>query len=177
LAEVLQQLRPEESSSEQIRELLREATQCSAHNPESQRHLAWFLATCPDPQFRDPQRAVELGTKLVETSPDNPQDWRTLGVARYRVGDWPAAVTALAKGQALRQGGDSADWFFLAMAHARLGDLYRTGLYYLAAVQRMDKDNPEDNELRRFRAEAEALLGLPNQRPTPRDGGRSGERD
>jgi len=28
----------------------------------------------------------------------------------------------------------------------------------------MDRDNPEDNELRRFRAEAEALLGLQNQR-------------
>jgi serine/threonine protein kinase len=164
LAEVLQQLGQDPASRDQIRQLLREATQCSLHNAKAEGNLAQFLNNCPDPQFRDPQRALELAKKLTETHAHKGECWGTLGMARYRLGDWPGAVAALEKAQGLRSGGDTGEWFFLAMAYARLADIYRAGLYYLAAVQRMEKENPKDFDLRRFRAEAAALLGVPGHK-------------
>jgi eukaryotic-like serine/threonine-protein kinase len=59
----------------------------------------------------------------------------------------------------LRRGGYSFDWFFLAMAHWRLGDHDKARTWFGRAVQWMDKHMPQHGELRRFRAEAEAMLG------------------
>jgi hypothetical protein len=58
----------------------------------------------------------------------------------------------------LRQGGDGTDWFFLAMAHARMGDKQEARKWFDRAVAWMEKNRPGDDELRRFRAEAEELL-------------------
>ena len=117
-------------------------------------NLAWPLATSADPKLRDPARAVELAKKAVELKPKEGSCWNTLGVAHYRAGDWGAAVAALEKSGELRQGGDSFDWFFLAMAHWQLGDNEQARNWYDQAVQWMEKNKPEDEELRRFRAEA-----------------------
>ena len=47
--------------------------------------------------------------------------WNTLGVAYFRVQDWDEATKALGRSMELRSDGkgDSYDWFFLAMIHAR----------------------------------------------------------
>ena len=58
----------------------------------------------------------------------------------------------------LREGGDSFDWFFLAMAHWRLGDRDQARTWLKRAVEWMDQHRPHDDELRRFRAEAETLV-------------------
>jgi hypothetical protein len=58
----------------------------------------------------------------------------------------------------LRVGGDSFDWFFLARAHGRLGERDRARRCFDRAVEWMDSHEPHNEELRRFRAEAEALL-------------------
>jgi hypothetical protein len=60
----------------------------------------------------------------------------------------------------LRKGGDSHDWFFLAMTHWQLGAKDKARAWYDRAVQWMDKNQPDNEELRRFRAEAAELLGL-----------------
>ena len=44
----------------------------------------------------------------------------------------------------LRNGGDSFDWFFLAMAHWRLGEKDKAREWYERAVQWMDKNQPDD---------------------------------
>jgi hypothetical protein len=44
--------------------------------------------------------------------------------------------------------------------YRQIGDPYRPLLYFVAAVQWMDKHSPQDDELRRFRAEAAELLGI-----------------
>jgi hypothetical protein len=54
------------------------------------------------------------------------------------------------------------DFFFLAMAHWQLGEKDEARKYYDKAVAWMDKNKPDDEELRRFRAEAAALLGVPD---------------
>src|SRR5262249_11847746 len=86
--------------------------------------MARFYATCPDKQFRNPVKAVDLAKQAVEQIGEFagriPRDegdcWKTLGVAQYRASDWKAAVAALEKAMQLRNGGDGSDWFVLAMA-------------------------------------------------------------
>jgi tetratricopeptide (TPR) repeat protein len=122
--------------------------------------LAWFLATCPDVKLRDPKQAVELAKKAVELAPDAGSNWNTLGVAHYRAGDWKAAVTTLEKAVQLRSGGTGSDWFFLAMSHWKLNSKDRARQAYDRAVRWMDKHAAQDEEQRRFRAEAAELLGI-----------------
>jgi hypothetical protein len=56
-------------------------------------------------------------------------------------------------------GGDAFDWFFLAMAHAKLGQKDQARRWYDRGRRWAEKNLPHDEELRRFRAEAEELLG------------------
>jgi hypothetical protein len=58
----------------------------------------------------------------------------------------------------LRKGGDSFDWFFLAMAHWQLGNQDQARQWYDQAVAWMEKNQPQNEELLRFRAEAEELI-------------------
>jgi tetratricopeptide (TPR) repeat protein len=122
--------------------------------------LARLLATYPDVKVRNPSRAVELAKQAVELASKEGNYWNTLGVAHYRGGDCKAAVAALEKSMELRKGGDSFDWFFLAMAHWQLGDKEEAQMWYDRAVGWMDKNEPKNEELRRFRAEASQLLEL-----------------
>jgi uncharacterized protein HemY len=82
----------------------------------------------------------------------------TLGAAFYRAGRWQDTLVALEKSMELRTGGDSGDWFFLAMAHWQLGNAKAARYWYDQAVEWMDKNMPGNKQLRRFRAEAAALL-------------------
>jgi hypothetical protein len=50
--------------------------------------------------------------------------------------------------------------FFLAMAHWQLGETEEARRWYDRAVAWMDKNLTQDDELKRFRAEAEALMGI-----------------
>ena len=126
-------------------------------DPDSMNTLAWWLANDPDLADRDPKRAVRLATRALELSA-KPANWNTLGTARYRDGDWKAAIEALTKSMELSKGGDGNDWFFLAMAHWQLGDKPQARSWYDKAVPWMEKNQPKNEELIRFRAEAAALL-------------------
>lgn len=133
--------------------------------------LAWFLATTKNSALRDSKRAVVLAEKAVaNASQQDPYPlWNTLAVARYRNEDWTGALDSLQKSMELRSGGDSFDWFFLAMTHWQLGQKDEAGTWYDKAVVWMEKNKSDDEQLQRFRAEAAALLGLPDasvQQPT-----------
>lgn len=131
--------------------------------------LAWFLATAPEAQQRDPPRAVELAKKGVELVPNDGAIWNTLGVAQYRAGEWQAVIDGLQTAMDLRKGGDSSDWFFLAMSHWQLGHKDEARSWYDKAVGWMDRNQPNNEELVRFRAEAKQLLGIMQPDPTPND--------
>jgi hypothetical protein len=60
----------------------------------------------------------------------------------------------------LRDGVDCSEWFFLATAHWQLSEKAKARHWYNRAVDRMDRNQPQNEELRRFRAEAAALLGV-----------------
>ena len=76
---------------------------------------------------------------------------------------WKASIEALDKSCNLDddpKGGNAFQWFFLAMAHWRLGEKDRARQWYDRAVAWMDRHAPNDGNLRSFRAEAAELLGL-----------------
>ncbi len=58
------------------------------------------------------------------------------------------------------RGGNSFDWFFLAMAQWNLGEKEEARKWYDQAVEWMETKQPDDKELARFRAEAAELLGI-----------------
>jgi serine/threonine protein kinase/tetratricopeptide (TPR) repeat protein len=129
--------------------------------------LAWLLATCPDANLRDPPRAVQLAAKAVALRAGDGSLWNTLGVAQYRAGKWEASIEALNKSMLLRNGGDAVDYFFLAMAHWRLGHKDEATKWHAKALQwlrnheqALGNNQPARVALHRFRAEAEELLGM-----------------
>jgi tetratricopeptide (TPR) repeat protein len=125
--------------------------------------LSWFLSTCPDPGFRDVDRAVRLAEKAVERTPGRGQCWNTLGVAQYRAGRWRESKEALDKSLQLFGGYDEGyNTIFLAMVHWKLGDPEGARKRLHQAVNWTEQHKPGNWELRRFRAEAEELLGATN---------------
>ncbi len=127
---------------------------------------AMLLADCPDASVRDPARAIDLARRATALAPEEGAIWNTLGLACYRAGEWRPAAAALEKSVALRRGGDAYDWFFLAMASWQLGDRAAAGEWYEKSVRWMGQSGPVPQELIRYRAEAEALLGR-NEPPAP----------
>jgi hypothetical protein len=69
----------------------------------------------------------------------------------------------------LTKGGDSFDWFIMAMAHARLDDKDEARKWFDRAVVWMDKNKPQDEELRRFRTEAATVLAQPDVMPNGKE--------
>ncbi|GAF84839.1 unnamed protein product, partial [marine sediment metagenome] len=128
--------------------------------------MAWFLVTCPDLQLWDStraaeltQKAVELSQRAVELSPQMREAWNALGVAQYRASNLQDAITALDKSLEL-EGDHRSALFYLAMAHAQLGDQDEAHQWYDRAIEWMKNNNSDNEMLRRLRAEAEGLLGV-----------------
>lgn len=55
-------------------------------------NVAWILATCPEAQFRDGQRAVKLATELLKTNEEDPTFLDNLAAAYAEIGDFAQAV-------------------------------------------------------------------------------------
>jgi tetratricopeptide (TPR) repeat protein len=119
---------------------------------------AWFLVDCPDPALRDPAHAVRLAEQAVARDPARANAWHTLGVARYRAGDYAAARRALVHGLGLCERPGPWYWFFLALTDWRLGDRPAARESYAKAVRWMDAQEWPDEALLRYRREADELL-------------------
>jgi tetratricopeptide (TPR) repeat protein len=137
------------------------------NSPAAHSDLAWLLATCPDTKFRNARKAVELAKKAIVLAPKEGNHWNRLGAAHYCAGEWKPAIAALEKSMELRNGGDSFEWFFLAMAHWQLGQKEEARKWNDKAVAWMEKNQPKDEELVRFRTEAESLLKI-QRKNTPK---------
>lgn len=131
--------------------------------PPAAQHLrdyAWFLATCVDAAVRNPQRAVELARRAVDTSEDNPTFQSTLGVALIRVGEPQKAKDAFEEANKCRGQRNACDWFFLSQAAWQQGDKEQARECFEKAVDWMDERRPENAELQQFRVESASLLGI-----------------
>ena len=103
-------------------------------------------------------------TGIYELFPDNVNIWNSLGIAYYRTADWQAAIEAQEKSIELKPDIGSYSYFFLAMAHWQLADHVQAREWYDRAVAGMEENDPDDEDLKRFRAEADQLMGL---KPVP----------
>jgi tetratricopeptide (TPR) repeat protein len=135
--------------------VLRRAVESAPHS-RALNSLAWILATCPEEALRRPDEAVELARRAAAAAPGEWAIRNTLGVALYRAGQFQEAIVELRKSQ--RLGGGACDGLLLAMAHWKLGR-EETARWWLAHSVGRLKTEPANEEIDRFRAEAEALLG------------------
>jgi tetratricopeptide (TPR) repeat protein len=119
---------------------------------------SWVLVDCPDEALRDPDLGVAFAEKAVAKDPEQGEYWNTLGVAYYRKRDWMKARTSLEQSMTLRDGGDPNDWFFLAMACQRSGDVEHARAWRDKASRQLDANVPKNEDFLRYRAETDALL-------------------
>jgi tetratricopeptide (TPR) repeat protein len=103
-------------------EPFRKDLELDPEDPVLNNDLAWFLATRPELRLRDAAQAVRLARKAVTAGPESANYRNMLGVALYRNGDDRAAIAELETSMSMHAGGNSLDWFFLAMAHGHPGD-------------------------------------------------------
>ncbi|HUE75048.1 MAG TPA: serine/threonine-protein kinase [Pirellulaceae bacterium] len=165
LISVLSSVGDDEEVGKEIEALLK-----GSPSGEELNSIAWPLISRSNPSAGAARQAVELAQKAVELNPSAGHIWNTLGVAHYRAGSWLAAIEALQKSRELNKDKHfSADAFFLAMAHWQLANKDEAGKWYEQAVEWMDKHQPKNEELRRFRAEAAKLLELEKKRIDHRD--------
>jgi tetratricopeptide (TPR) repeat protein len=126
---------------------------------EELNNIAWFLCSRSNPSAEGARQAVDLAQKAVELNRNAGHIWNTLGVAHYRAGSWPAAIEALQKARELNVDKHfSWDAFFLAMAYWQLDNPDQARKWFDHAVEWMEKNAKDNEELRRFRAEAEKLM-------------------
>ncbi len=95
--------------------------------------LAWLLinAEAADPVESD--RAILLAEEAVVLAGDQSSYWNTLGVGRYRRGDYHKAIHALSRSVSLSPaGGNAFDFYYLALANQALG-------YPAPAVEWLDR--------------------------------------
>jgi serine/threonine protein kinase len=129
--------------------------------PEDPHHeYSLFLLTCPDPKWRNAKRAREWAGNAAERHPASAEAWNALGIAHYRLSDYPSAIAALKKAASLRSDEHAADEFFLAMAYRQVGDERQAREWYGKAVAWMERNRLQDQELLRYRAEAADVLGI-----------------
>jgi tetratricopeptide (TPR) repeat protein len=157
-----------EPYSLRARKLLRESAGRHANDHRALTDIARTLANSVDARIFDPVEAIELARKATTLAPSEGATWNTLGVAYYRAGEWKLAIQAMKESMPRRAGGgDSSEWFVLAMAHWRLGEKDEARQWYDRGVQclekykdRLEGDKNRLVELRCFRAEAEELLEI-----------------
>jgi eukaryotic-like serine/threonine-protein kinase len=132
-------------------------------------NLVSLLVNCPAEELRDAALAEKLAREMIAQSPGAPRPAYFLGAALYRSGDYEGAIAQIDKAANLNHGELGAFGFFQAMAHWRLGrkdqalDCFKRGDVWLAAM-------PTDVTSAFTRAEAAALLGLPERGPpAPKD--------
>jgi serine/threonine protein kinase len=130
----------------------------------SMNDLAWRQATDPDPAKRSADKALENALAAVGYEPGNSKFLDTLGVARYRTGNYPGAIADLEN--SIKIGGFSAaSTFFVAMARAQLGELDQARKLFDQADRWMRENHSDDGELKRFREEAAAVLYMKSLEP------------
>jgi tetratricopeptide (TPR) repeat protein len=122
--EVLASLRRDASLSEPVRNQALTVAELVAENPDSLGRASWAVVQQPDAEpaaYRLALRQAEAACRLI---PDEADHLLTLGVARYRVGQYREAVAALTQADRLHRDYWSGmsypgDLAFLALARHR----------------------------------------------------------
>jgi serine/threonine-protein kinase len=128
-------------------------------NLESLCFLAETLVNFPIADLRDPALAAENAQKAIALAPGSAFGWSTLGMARYRLGDFEGCVEAMDRVTQLMDGAGITQRLYLAMAHEKLGRHLKATERFEEAVALLEKQDNRNPQLLRLRAEAGELLG------------------
>jgi tetratricopeptide (TPR) repeat protein len=132
-------------------------------------NFAWALVTSADRSGHDAAKAVALAEDVIAIAPQEANYWNTLGVARYRAGNFEGAIAALQKYRELRTDDrEGSNPFFLAMTYWQLGKKDEARGWFEKGAQWLDKQHAPSAALQGFRSEAAALLGV-NEPQSPPD--------
>ena len=145
----------------------REALRNRPDDELSLNSLAWLLVAEPGHEKHDPREAVAMARKAVELGSLYPTNVNTLGVALYRAGLLDEAITTLRRSALLNRGHDASDWFVLAMACWRRGELGEATENYIRGVSTLWRFRQDEPEYDRFWAEAAELFGAFGPGPLP----------
>ena len=127
--------------------------------PGSKSTVALFMTNTTIPEMRDLASALDFVEEAVLKRPDLPVLLTTLGVVRYRLGDWAGAIEALDR--TVELGTDSVvEWLFMAMARVKLGQSEEARVWYDRAREWIGTHTSEDEKLMRFEAQAREVLGI-----------------
>jgi serine/threonine protein kinase/WD40 repeat protein/tetratricopeptide (TPR) repeat protein len=141
---------------------LRKAVEIDPASEQAHNNLAWLLITGPR-ELRQVKDALLHARRAVALAEADSMYLNTLGVALYRNDQFAEAVRIFKKSLAAGKGQfDGFDLFFLAMCHAKLGDVGKAQNDFRRAVKWVDAQKglsaEQAEELKTFRAEAEGLL-------------------
>jgi len=132
-------------------------------------NVVWHYVKAPQKE-RMAAEVLLLAQKVAELEPFNSNYQNTLGVVFYRLGRYQDAVACLEPNRADSQELAAFDWYFLAMSYQRLGNAAKARAYFDRANAHVQESKnlsaAQVAELGAFRAEAAALLGLP-EKPSP----------
>ncbi len=144
----------------EARQDLEKAVEIDPQGMIAQYWLAFLLAVGPE-EIRDPARAAALARHSLKITSNRDGLLNVLGIARYRLGDFPGAVEALQESAAARDElHDISNFYFLAMSYARLG-LKPLAAFYLREAERLQNragETEADYDL--YRKEALEVLGI-----------------
>ncbi len=119
---------------------------------------AWFFVTCPDPAFRDPNRALLLSQEAVSISPQDGSCQSTLGFALYETNQYEKAIEALNRSSELEETMLPLNLLLVAMAQARLKN-FDAARGALETAQTRQREVSRDQELfDLYREQARRLL-------------------
>ncbi|MFO0891546.1 MAG: tetratricopeptide repeat protein [Isosphaeraceae bacterium] len=152
---------------DEAREAYREALRRDPENDFATNALAWNLATAPGHEKNDPREALALARKAVARAPSQQTNVNTLGICLYRAGELDEAITTLRRSSLLNRGRDASDWFFLAMAHYRLGNPHAAADSFARGIHAFRSFPQEGREYATFWAEASDLFGALGPGPSP----------
>jgi Flp pilus assembly protein TadD len=107
--------------------------------------------------------AVRIARRLVEEEPRNPEHQLTLGAACVGAGDWRGAVSALDRPQPDLGSSTALANLLQARSYKNLGREDEARRLYQAALSWFQEHPNLRLEVRRIRAETEAILGIHKQ--------------
>ena len=122
---------------------------------------AWRLVDCPIAELRDQGQAIEIAEGCEKIGHD-PRNWRIIGWAEYRRGNWEDARLAIKRRHVAFDGGD---FLLLAMIAWRQDEKKEAQDWFAKAEDWMAKHNPKDLLLVRYRKEAARLLEIDMETP------------
>ena len=123
--------------------------------------VAWHMVQRDTPRHFDREYPIELARRALAIQPESIYAWHVKGMGCYRAGRWEEATKALARANELeRDDGLAFNGFFLAMAYHKEGEREKARYWYDRSVAWMAVHKTTDPNALRYRAEAEAELGL-----------------